>query len=173
MDQDRFDAFVLSLDTGVPRRSALIGTLGTGLAGLLTRLGVETAESKKKKRKKCKGGKKKCGKKCILKTECCGGCDEGETCCDGTCRDLATDVANCGACGNACATAECVHGSCACTGEDDCPDICSCRSSVEGGSTCIAKPPETVECDDDDDCPLGAICFDTGESQICTGVCQG
>ena len=42
-----------------------------------------------------------------------GECREGFTPCDGLCVDLQTDRQNCGACGNACATAEaCVLGIC-------------------------------------------------------------
>jgi hypothetical protein len=174
MDDNRFDTFVLVLNRVVPRRVALAGVLGTALAGLLTRLGVETAASRKRKRKKCKGDKKKCGKKCILKTACCGGCAAGETCCDGTCRDLAADGANCGACGRVCASATCIHGACGCADGGACPALCDCRTSVEGELACTAKPGEPfVECENDDDCPLGANCFDAAVGTICSGVCQG
>ncbi|MGI8476774.1 MAG: hypothetical protein ACR2OO_10435, partial [Thermomicrobiales bacterium] len=53
--------------------------------------------------------------------------------CDGACTDVATDLANCGACGNACtttvvgATATCGHGVCgfACpAGQTDCSGTC-------------------------------------------------
>jgi hypothetical protein len=190
MDADRFDTLVLALNSAVPRRVALVGVLSTGLAGLLTRLGAETAEAKKKKRKKCKGGKKKCGKKCIAKTACCVSadcpasancvsgacvCPNGETNCGDVCVDLATDAANCGACDKVCETDVCVHGACGCTTSLDCPATCGgCGTSVEGGSACVSKPAEQVECDDDDDCPLGAICLDGGdEINNCSAICQG
>src|SRR4029079_3615691 len=44
------------------------------------------------------------------------------TCCDGECKNIQTDVENCGACGHACAPHQmCVRGRCACeTGRGDC-----------------------------------------------------
>jgi hypothetical protein len=42
-----------------------------------------------------------------------GGCTGGQTSCGGTCTDLTSDVANCGACGNACMTGQsCAMGKC-------------------------------------------------------------
>jgi hypothetical protein len=188
MDSNRFDTFVRSLGHAVPRRAALVGALGTGLGGLLIQVGVDIAAAKKrKKKKKCKGGKKKCGKKCIAKTACCISadcpagadcvsgacvCPNGETNCGDVCVDLATDAANCGACGKVCEIDVCVHGACGCTTSLDCPATCGgCGTSVEDGSACVAKPDDEVACDDDDDCPLGAICVDTGGIPFCSGVC--
>src|SRR6185503_9282442 len=40
-------------------------------------------------------------------------CVCGQTNCNGTCRDTRSDTANCGACGNTCATGfSCVNGAC-------------------------------------------------------------
>ena len=74
-----------------------------------------------------------CGKACSAITVCTGGtcqrkvtlpqptvagatlCGAGQTDCGGgNCVDLATDAANCGACGNACAAGQvCFGGTCA------------------------------------------------------------
>jgi hypothetical protein len=104
MDVNHFDAFVISLDRAVPRRGALIGALGMGLTALLTRSGGDSSGAKRRK-KKCKGGKKKCGK---------------------TCRDLQTDPLNCGSCGNRCDVGkECHDGTCSCPEEEtECGGAC-------------------------------------------------
>jgi hypothetical protein len=188
MDDNRFDAFVCSLDIAIPRRGALVGALGTGLAALLTRIGIETAEAKKRKRKKkCKGGKKKCGKKCIPKASCCksadcpsgascvnGGCvcPAGETDCEGTCADLATDGANCGSCGNGCASGEiCVARFCLTPCENPssqnpltpCPaDPGGFCATVDGIAVCVLGedicPPFARESCDAEPCPDGRVC---------------
>jgi hypothetical protein len=150
MDADQFDTFVLSLNSAIPRRGALVGVLGTGLAALLTRFGIETAEAKRRKHRKkmnkCIGGKKKCGKQCFdLQSDAghCGNCNApcaaSEICADGACTcptgrvacgdgcvDVQTDAANCGACGNTCISAEiCQSGACVCSaGTDECDETC-------------------------------------------------
>jgi hypothetical protein len=226
LDTDHFNAFVLFLDVAAPRRIALVGVLSTGLAGLRTRLGVETAESKKKKRKKCKGGKRKCGKKCrdlqtdplhcgscgngcdlgkdcvdgncscpegekacgascIPPVECCddADCEEGGTCSDGTCvcsietalcngicADLATDGANCGACGNACDTNGCVNGFCTCQSQADC-NGCICALRLEDSETACTGDVTTQSCSVDADCPARSFCRDTAGGGFCSEPC--
>ncbi len=88
-----------------------------------------------RKGKHCKGKKKRCGKKCIDKKACCGGCGQG-TCCDGRCVDLGSDVAHCGVCGNGCRSGVCLHGVCTCKNffSDGPPGSpCSCGARKEGG----------------------------------------
>jgi hypothetical protein len=153
MDADRFDTFVLSLGSAVPRRVALAGAFGTGFAGLLMRLGVDFAAAKKrKKKKKCKGGKKKCGKKCF---------------------DLQTDPLHCGSCGIRCDDdMECRDGECVCPeDETECGDTCcpSGQDCVDGQCEEDLCPPEFI-------CPLGQACFDgecvcpDGET-VCEDTC--
>lgn len=204
MDANRFDVVTRSLSKILSRRAAWGGVFASGLSTVLAHWRTDGADAKKKKKKKCKGNKQKCGKKCILKTECCGGCGE-QRCCDGicadccdnadcptgatceagfcvcgiggtncgdTCADLITDGANCGSCGNACATGSCVNGTCTCLTVDDCPEGCGCVERAEGGSACATTPETQESCDDDEDCPLGAFCIDAGVIQFCSGVCQ-
>jgi hypothetical protein len=148
LDADRFDAFVRSLPFAVPRRIALGGLLGAGLAAFLTRFEIEDAVARKKRRKKkrkkrCKGRfKKRCGKKCV---------------------NLATDGNNCGACGNACISGACVHGACTCFGAIECPDGCLCASRAEGGpDACQSGVAQNDTCNEDADCPFRSFCRNVG-----------
>lgn len=89
MDADMFDQMTREGWRALPRRGVL--GLAAGLGALL--LGSSAGDAKKK-RKKCKKGKKNCGKRCV---------------------DLQTDSVNCGACGNACPGGQtCSGGTCAC-----------------------------------------------------------
>jgi hypothetical protein len=174
-----------------PRRVLLRALSGIGLVSLSTVLVRKgDAHAKKRKRKKCKGGKKKCGKKCFdLQSDAgnCGACGiacESETCIDGacfcpverdvacgpSCVDLATDSANCGACGNDCPSGSCVNGACTCAGGADCPDACICSAREEGGNACRGSVAPDA-CDADDDCPLGTYCLKS--NLRCTLPCLG
>jgi hypothetical protein len=68
-----FDRIARSLTDGSPRREALKGFLGSSLAALAARIGIDATTAKKKK-KRCRkrlqscGGKKKC-------------CDKNQTAC--------------------------------------------------------------------------------------------
>ena len=92
------------------------------------------------KKKKCKNGTTKCGKKC---------------------RDLTSDSANCGACGHACGSGEgCVGGACAggCgAGQTRCGGSCvntqtdeancgSCGHACDGGESCQGSQCQTTTC---------------------------
>ncbi len=102
-------------------------------------------------------------------------CPAGQTLCGGACTDLTTDAANCGQCGNACATgASCVSGTCkTCTvlyGHVVCPQGCSydaCSPTAVPG----VLDPTTCECA----CPPGYTSCPPGpcssESGRCTGTC--
>lgn len=143
LDAERFDALVRSLDLRAPRRAAL-GVLGGGLGGLLTRLGVDHTEAKKrKKKKKCKGKKRKCGKKCIPKSKCCkdSNCGDGLQCCNGACIEDSL-----------------------CCADNDCFSIYTC----EGGfCTCIDDPSD-VPCNDVECCdPATEVCTVTETTSFC------
>lgn len=93
----------------------------------------------------------RCGLRCVDGEHCVGGqcraCPAGQADCDGDaltgCETLiASDQANCGACGRACAVGDCVGGVCV-------------------GSTC--EPP-TTRC--------GAICTDTSTDRDNCGACN-
>lgn len=136
MDSNRFDAFVRSFTIAAPRRSALAGLLGGGLAALLTRFGSDDAEAKKrrKKKKKCKRSKKKCGKQCIPKANCCQSADCGvnEKCTNGACEPCLPQ-------GTACTDdAQCCTGICD-TYTNKCQQV-------------------RVDCESDDQCPGGSCC---------------
>ena len=86
-------------------------------------------------------------------------CPGSETCCDGMCQDLQTDMDNCGICGNACPdhpnTQEtCDSGMCsvaACeNGFDDCNQNGSdgCEWDTNSGGACLCDPGETMPCYD-------------------------
>jgi hypothetical protein len=128
MDARQFDDLVVHL---THRRRVLGGSLGTGLALLLA--GAEPRVAAK--RKKCKKGKKRCGKKCVsvksdrkncgaCRQECaaaavclsgvCVTCPSGQTGCGTTCVDLTSNPSDCGRCGNACPEGTvCRVGQCA------------------------------------------------------------
>jgi hypothetical protein len=174
---------------GISREALLRALTGIGLASLSSVfISNRDADARKRKRKKkCKGGNKKCGKKCILKMLCCVdfdcppgtgqicqdgscACPAGEATCDGTCVDLETDGANCGACDNACDTGECTHGACTCGGNFDCPAGCACADRLQGGRICFLGGNNGESCDNDDDCPARSACFSIN---FCSIPCPG
>lgn len=90
MDGNHFDRIIVLVTLRAPRRSVIGGAACSLIASVLHMEG----EARKKKRKRCKGGKKRCGKQCF---------------------DLQTNAANCGACGATCDEGKvCAGGVCAC-----------------------------------------------------------
>ncbi|MBK6533672.1 MAG: hypothetical protein IPF99_30025 [Deltaproteobacteria bacterium] len=89
-------------------------------------------------------------------------CSSGVTACNNTCRDLQTDPAHCGACGNACATGlVCANGTCQCpTGSITCNGACvnpqtdrnhcgACGMTCDAGQICGAgRCTAARACDD-------------------------
>lgn len=180
MDPTRFDSLTQRL-VAIPSRRALLHAIG----GLLTAGALTAAESdarRKRKPKKCKGGKRKCGKTCIPKSNCCTSaeCDADETCrngscavspcppnqtrCDGQCVNTLTDAANCGGCGLSCAAGEtCRLGDCCqslgetCVSEDQCCfSFCGAIDEEKpNGQDC--RPGVSKRCCADGDIP----CLDT------------
>lgn len=90
MHDDAFDQMSREGVRNVPRRGFL--GLAAGLAAIA--MGGPAVDARRRKRKKCKNGTTKCGKKCF---------------------NLKTDSTNCGACGTACPAGQvCGNGVCGC-----------------------------------------------------------
>jgi hypothetical protein len=192
MNASHFDLLTHALATAPRRRfSQALVSLLLATPPSVARNATDVVGKKKhrKKKNKCKGGKKKCGKQCILKTECCvdkdcpiGGacengaclCPSGETACDEICADLVIDGANCGACGIACDTGACVNGACTCVIAEDCPENCAaCVVRVQGEKACVSTFAGDLVCDTDDDCPLGTFCGVSAVGPRCSNPCAG
>lgn len=147
-------------------------------------------------------GCKNVGRKCDKNKDCCDGarckggkkgkcrCKSGLSDCPGVkaCKNLNTDLAHCGSCGNACPNFAglpglvfCVTGACrtcpagadhctsppaTCEGRDD----CFCMKRVEDGvSTCGNQPRCDEPCDADADCPGSTFFCAAGGDSCCPG----
>lgn len=192
MDARQLDDLAREIGSQLPRRSVL-GALG-GLAALLSAPTLN-ADAKKKK-KKCKGGKKKCGKKCILADQCCTSADCGSKgeCVSGTCVCPAGQKACNGGCiaqAACCQTSDCgqqqtcVNGACTCSGGlapcgQECidPELC-CGTTCPGnqvcdGGFCLCPDPDDWPCGDGR-CMAGSECCvsaNCAEGQHCdNGTC--
>ena len=127
----------------------------------------------------CGAGKVVCRDRCVSGACCNGGdgvtCGSDETCCtpDG-CKDLASDLNNCGSCGTTCdptTTDGCVAGACrcgdepACTGGQVCTDSgCDCPT---GQAFCsgVCLPNTGMLCGGCGSCPAGESC--DGDTCLC------
>jgi hypothetical protein len=169
MDGLRFDALIQTLGSVADRR-AMVRMLGGAAIGTLS-LSHGAVDAKKK----CKGGKKPCGKKC---------CPLGQVCRNGRCSSCPKRQFECplGGCaktlcgGQCCAVAEtCVDNQCV-----PCPDLtdscagdgprCNkgsgfCATSVDGGNVCVSAAHECSPCTSDEDCS------DVDDFAIC-GTCN-
>src|SRR5262249_44845244 len=68
-----------------------------------------------------------------------GTCNQGLTVCNGICRNLQTDAANCGACGNACPMGhQCVQGACKGNG-------CG-QGLTQCGNACVNLQTDAANC---------------------------
>lgn len=95
-------------------------------------------------------------------------CAAGETVCADKCVDVATDSANCGACGRVCPTGEtCAGGACATTTPTGCSTNTDCPSGeVCVANTCVLCGGTNANCTTGADCCSG-IC---GASNLCAGA---
>ena len=204
MDRDRFDRLTRALAGPATRRrfGGLLLTLGIGAGAGLDLLGVAETGARKKRRKTCRAARKRCGRKCILKTQCCtaancgpGGSCQGGSClcpagkqpCRGTCiadTSCCTD-AECGV-GKLCARGVCVVGQGTCPSQaDSCTTSvvcnanqvpnCACFRTTTGAIRCGASQILGVanNCDNDADC---AQLFPQTPGAFCTqssGNCPG
>jgi hypothetical protein len=88
MDASRFDFLTRSL-AAHSRRHVSRALAGLGFAGMLGAASALPAVAGKRRKRKCKGNTKKCGKRCIPRANCCSdkGCDSslGLICVDGQC----------------------------------------------------------------------------------------
>lgn len=195
MDAERFDRLARSLTTR-SRRGFSRALAGFGLAGGLSALlSLADGEAKKRKhrnrKKKCKGSRKKCGKKCIPADGCCtaADCAAGQNCCANECTaPLSCGEDTCG-CGDVCKRSPeghtCQPGGCSATdychnrsqyqcGSDG-DEPCFCTTSIDGVNACVKDiafncPP----CDSDEDCveSLGqpSVCLADGPFCNCGGA---
>jgi hypothetical protein len=161
MDAERFEA-LLRTPTPTPSRRGLTRRLaGLALAGPMAALGLSSAEAKRKHQKPSPSA-------VPPPVDSPGGCGT-ETCCLATSVNLASSIANCGACGHTCATNVCVNGACDCQFlTANCPDTCSCAARIDGGSICNGTEGDGASCTTDADCPVGTVCLVTN---VCSRPC--
>lgn len=155
MDGSRFDALTRSLFTALSRRGLSRAGAGFLLVGTASwRTGLPASGNGKKKGGK-KGGKK--GKK---KPGPCGsGCGGGTLCCPSGCVDVINDRANCGRCGNVCASNQvCRNLECA---------LCE-PPKVPCGNQCIDITSDPTNCGS-----CGTPCRKYEECQQLKCVCRG
>ena len=137
------------------------------------------------------------GANCERGGECCTGarcrrgrcrCKSGWTACGKYCRRLASDPANCGACGETCSTGCCAGGAC----REPCGDLCCAEcfaeaiyvddEPIDGTEFCCdsaavcnpgsGDPGDDLCCWPDEACIDGACCCDGCEGTVvCGGVC--
>jgi hypothetical protein len=142
------------------RRLTLRRLVQSGFTALLLPFERERAAARKKKRKKCKNGHKRCHRKCIPATACC------------------TDAE--------CGTVPCLAHNCDCTGRADSTD---CGGGRQCSGNVCATPPACLgfgeTCVDDVDCcglscvsvpMLGHLCTCSSGGRSCQGAgdcCSG
>jgi hypothetical protein len=183
MDAVRFDRLARSL-IAPSRRGFGRALAGLGLAGGVSALLRGTdgeAKKRKRKKKKCRGETKKCGKRCIPKANCCtsGDCDHDHSfhCIDGVCACLADGWTSCGdKCiqeGGCCDAADCqsegldlcVDNRCQCSGF-----FCDSAGCCAAGEVCnnSERRCEPGSCPSVQACDLTEDFYTCGNSGFCT-----
>lgn len=119
------------------------------------------------------------GQQCLESSECASG-----SCCNGICRDLSTDLNNCGACGVRCASgSSCAAGVCRCPA--NAPTVCNgvcvdtsadnsncgnCGVGCNNGATCsnsVCRTCDGASCTARADCCDGFVCNSEGKCETC------
>lgn len=175
MDGPRFDALTRRLTAAFSRRN-LLAALG---AGLLAMPPGGTAASAR-----CRAAMATCTRDAA----CCSGicargrnvpihqrnrcaCTDGLVPCRGACVDIATDGANCGACGHACGLLEvCAAGAClptrTCTTSAASHRTCVVTTELEEITVCADEPLD-ARCETSADCQLVPACAGSNMDCIC------
>ena len=162
MDDVRFDALVRRLGaTPLTRALALRGLTGGVLAGVLGSAIAVSSTDAKKKRKTCPSGFTRCtvkrGRKKRKKS---------------VCVDTRNDSANCGGCGQTCATGQVCQGSaCTCNGAP-CAGCCADNVCQAGTTTqqCGTNGAVCQTCDGGRSCQNGSCGCPSGQD-FCGGAC--
>lgn len=184
MDGSRFDQLARAMGSQRTRRGFL-GSLAVLVAGAT---GLRTAEAKcPPNAVAASGGRCLCKATGRVPGPSGCPCPTGQTSCDGdiTCKDLSSDVANCGACGEGCtapanSTAACVGGVCefACgAGYTLCGGVCVDTNIDETncggcGNICTKITIDQSRCSSGFFCAAGSsggICLDSADAPC---VCQ-
>jgi hypothetical protein len=173
MHDAHFDALIRSFAVSSQRRQLLrrvAAALGVATAANLS--ARAPALAKKKKKKTCKKGRKRCGRKCV---------------------DIKNDAKNCGGCGNTClgtgticSRGKCLVATCpagastcrpplhVCGTDVDFDTVCHCATRFDGTTVCtrgsVGCPVE--DCNSDEDCSIGEACVDA-TGKFCSGCARG
>jgi hypothetical protein len=159
MDGNRFDDLARTLAHPRTRRSLVRALAGTAAGGLLAVVGADRAQAKPGGNSAAAAfchavfGDTRAAGQCTSQAAhgtgpyvACGG--NPANFCAGACTDVATDVANCGACGTACPSDTCNDGVCA-------------------GGACATRPKaDGTPCDDGNPCTV----FDVCQAGACVGI---
>ena len=172
MDAKRFDHLAAVVGRAAARRGVL-GALVGGLAGLAG-LAAGPDVAGKKRKKKCKSGTKKCGKRCIPLNGCCdaGECPNGEACRDNRCTNCVS-AADCPA-PPACSVSVCREGRCRTTPlatGDPCSTglFCTTDETCDGAGVCTGGVSRDCGSNQHCDTNAGCVC-DDGYTE-CGGQC--
>jgi hypothetical protein len=145
-DDHWFDRLNKALVRDTPRRTvlgaiAMVASVSCGVAP-----GIRAAKNRKKKGKKgkkpCRGTTKRCGRRCIPRTNCCTSaeCDQGEVCRNGRCAE--------------------------CTAATDCPSPPTCEQAVcQDGRCATVSRPAGFPCEADPPCVINKTCDGSGQCQ--------